>query len=74
MGISGGLLFLAFNVLILLAILWYVASEQDGSGKKVKRVRQKKLISLATKLFEMREPSQRREMQRWAPPLYRKDS
>ena len=74
LGIIGGLLFLAFNVLILLVIHWYVAGEQTRSGKKLKSVRQKKLFSLETLLFGMREPSRRREMQRWAPPPNRKGS
>ena len=33
MGIYGGLLFLAFNVLVLLVIRWYIANEQKKTDR-----------------------------------------
>ena len=56
MGIVGGVFFLIFNVLILLTIRWYVASERKTTDEFLEW------------LFAMREGKPRKSFQRWSPP------
>ena len=56
MGIVGGVFFLMFNVLILLTIRWYVASER------------KRPDEVSEWLLAIREGKPRKSVQRWSPP------
>ena len=55
-GIFGGVFFLIFNVLILLTIRWYVASERKTTDEFLEW------------LLAIRAGKERKPVQRWSPP------